>query len=245
MYSAEDWILSPTHNIKVALIGVGGTGSFVLAELVALSKTLRQLNRKELEIDVYDDDKVELHNCGRQKYFESDIGYPKADVLVNRVNRAYGSNVMAYVERATEKTFQEKNYNIIISCVDSLKSRKEISRFFKGNRNYYGGDYKRTFYWIDCGNSKDYGQIIFSSRINNKKKRSLPDIFKLHPKIKEKKSEPSCSVRASLGKQSFMINKLTGVYCIQLLASMLLEFRILHSEIYFSLNPINVKTNSL
>jgi len=107
MYSTNDWILNPTHRIKVALIGVGGTGSFVLPELVALSKTLKQLDRDELEIHVFDNDIIELHNCGRQKFFESDIGKFKAETLVNRVNRAYSSDVEFYNIKFNEEEYDK------------------------------------------------------------------------------------------------------------------------------------------
>jgi len=237
MLYTDDYILNPTHRITVALVGVGGTGSFVLPELVSLSKTLEMLERKPLKIDVYDDDIVEEHNCGRQKYFLSDLGEPKAKVITNRVNRAFGADVQYYNTKLDKTILRNNKYNIIISCVDSLESRRNIAEHFNTLGSY--PNYNKLYYWIDCGNSKDYGQIILSSP------KKLPHIFELHPDITEDKNEPSCSLRASLNQQSFMINKLTGVYALELLSSILLEFQISQSEIYFSLNPINVKTNTL
>lgn len=244
MLYTDDYILNPTHRIKVALVGVGGTGSFILPELVMLSKTLEMLDRKPLEIHVYDDDVVEPHNCGRQKFFEADIGQYKSKVLCNRVNRAMSADCEYFIERIDEDKLLTNKYNIVISCVDSLKSRRIIASYFnqmvqiKQRTNRFS----RFYYWLDCGNSKDFGQIILASPID---KNPLPHIFELHPNIKEKKNEPSCSLRASLNEQSFMINKLTGVYCLQILSTALLDFQIPQSEVYFSLNPINVKTNSL
>jgi len=245
MLCTSDYIVNPVHRITVVLVGVGGTGSFVLPELVSLSNTLKILDRKELKIIVYDDDIVEEHNVGRQKFFPSDIGKSKAETLVNRVNRAYGTDVEFRNETFSGEDLERDKYNIVISCVDNVRTRKIIDKAIKKNGkkgNYHGQ--QRTHYWIDCGNSRDYGQIILSA-YGKETKMILPSIIDLHPNMEDKVNEPSCSLRASLREQSFMINKLTGVYALEMLSSLLLDFNILQSQIYFSLNPINVKTNKI
>jgi len=223
------------------VIGVGGTGSFLLTELVSLSQTLVALGRKPLKITVYDDDKVEAHNVFKQKFFESDIGEYKAEVLVNRINRAYGSDVEFFVEKLYSI---DDNTNIIISSVDNVNSRKAIDKSIKQNIGK-NRNYDKLYYWIDCGNSKDFGQIILSSYIEDKRKDRLPSLIDLNPYIKEDVTAPSCSMRAALLQQSFMINKFTGVLAIQMLASMLLEFNISYSQVYFNLNKMNIKTNKI
>ena len=249
MYLVNDYIANPTHNIDIALVGVGGTGSFVLPELALLSKTLEQLGRKPLNVHVFDHDKVETHNVGRQKFFDADVGLYKAEVLTQRVNRAMGTNFHFYNKKFD--SYAKGTFNIVITCVDKLAIRKKINKHLKtqiGRPTYHG-----TYYWIDAGNSRDYGQVILGSYIRNPKSTArsphiipdLPNIIALHPDIKEDKNEPSCSMRASLNQQSFMINKLTGVYVMEMLSSLLLDFNILQSQVYFSLNPINVKTNKL
>jgi PRTRC genetic system ThiF family protein len=255
MLLANNWVVNPTHRLSVALIGVGGTGSFILPELVALSNALVSMDRKPLKIYVYDDDKVESHNVGRQKYFPTDIGRYKAETLVNRVNRAYGADVEFLNKKFTEESLRDIKHNIIISCVDTVDSRKQILNGIEQFSGWRDG-YQKVYYWIDCGNSRDYGQIILGAfglprNGEGKKVRKIvkngwtKNVIQRHPDMQDKPQEPSCSMRAALNEQSFMINKLTGVYALEILASLLLDFNITYSEVYFSLFPVNVKTNKI
>ena len=124
--------------------------------------------------------------------------------------------------------------------MDNLKTRKVIHESLKHEKARRG--YSDTFYWIDCGNAKDHGQIIMAAYDVDS---PLPSIIDLHPNIKEKKGEPSCSVRRSLMEQSFMINKITGVFAVQMLSSLLMDYNINYNEVYFNLANMNVKTNKL
>lgn len=252
MYSVNNYIADPAHGLKVDLIGVGGTGSAVLPELVALSNALESLGRKPLNIRVFDDDKVEIHNVGRQKFFPCDVGQYKAETLVNRVNCAFGSDV-DYYNKKWDPNNDRDSANIIISCVDNVETRKTINNVIYNTLNTRDTPkYNVLYHWIDSGNSRDFGQVIISShkKKNNNKawgkiKTDLPTVIDLHPDMEETPNEPSCSLRASLMQQSFMINKLTSVYVMELMSSMLLDLNLKQSQIYFSLNPINVKCNKL
>lgn len=247
MYYTHNYLLNPTHRIQVMVIGVGGTGSFLLAELVALSQTLKELGKKPFQIKVFDDDVVEPHNVFKQKFFEADIGKYKAEVLVNRINRAYGSDVEFYTEKLYDiHTANDTLPNIIISCVDNVQSRIQIDKSIKKNiAKRIGSGYNNIFYWIDCGNSKDFGQVFLSSYTEKKKKDRLPSIVDLNPLMKDDVTAPSCSMRAALLQQSFMINKMTGVLAIQMLATMFLDWRLEYSQIYFSLKKMSIKTNKI
>jgi PRTRC genetic system ThiF family protein len=240
MFCLHNYLANPTHNINVTLIGVGGTGSFILPELVALSESLKQLDKRPLNIKVFDPDIVEQHNIGRQKFFPPDIGKYKAEVLTTRVNRAYGSNVQFFNK---EFLLQDLNDdNIIITCVDNVKLRRKLAKHLPTKPK--GNSYKQTYYWIDAGNSRDYGQIVLAS-YSRKKKEQLPSIIDLYPEMEDKPEEPSCSMRASLNEQSFMINKLTGIYVMEMLSALLIDMNIGYSQVYFNLTPPNVKTNTI
>ena len=240
MLYTHKYLLNPTHRINVVLVGVGGTGSFVLPELVALSKSLEMLDRKPFKIHVFDDDVIEEHNVGRQKFFPTDIGKHKAEVLTNRVNRAFSTDVEFYNRKVLVSDMV--GANIVITCVDNVSTRKKLSKNLRNKS--CGNSYQQTYYWIDCGNSRDYGQIIMAA-YSRKKRENQSSIIELHPDMKDVPTEPSCSLRASLMEQSFMINKLTGVYALEILASLFLDFNITYSQVYFSLAPINVKTNKI
>ena len=240
MLCISNYLADPLHDIKVTLIGVGGTGSFVLPELVGLSETLRQLDRRPLDIAVYDPDIVEPHNIGRQKFFPADVGEFKAETLVTRVNRAFGTSVRYY-----NKEFQLKDLgstNIVITCVDNVAIRHKLSRrLLKKSK---GDSHRQCYYWIDAGNSRDYGQVILAAYSRRKAERQ-PSVIELYPDLQDKPDEPSCSMRDSLNEQSLMVNKLTGVYVMEMLSSLLLDYNIGYSQLYFSLAPPNVKTNKI
>jgi len=237
MLYLHNYLSEPTHRIKVFLAGVGGTGSFVLPELVALSKTMKQLNRMEFQIYVFDPDIVEAHNVGRQKFFDADIGTYKAETLVNRVNRAFGADVEYFNRKMLLSDI--KYANIIITCVDNVALRRKLSKNLR--KKGCGNSYQQTYYWFDCGNSKDFGQIVLGS-YGRKKAERLKSVVELYPNVKDKPEEPSCSLRASLLQQSFMVNKMTGVLLLEMVSSLFLEYQLSTSEVYFNLKPFNIKT---
>ncbi len=245
MYLADDYIANPTHNLEVASVGVGATGSFILPELASISNMLQMLDRKPLDIVVFDPDKIEPHNVNKQKYHDADIGDYKAEILTSRVNRAYGMGIKSE-NRYFDAVDVKDSFNIIVSCVDDVRTREYIDQAIKRlednyNHNNSHRTYSEIYHWIDCGNSKDYGQIILSAH----HERKLPTIIDVHPDIEEDKNEPSCSLRESLNQQSFIVNKMTGILAIEMLSSLLFDFNILHSQVYFNLNPLTIKTNSL
>lgn len=240
MFYLHRWLADPNHRIRIFLAGVGGTGSFVLPELVLLSKTLKQLGRKEFQIFVFDPDIVEAHNVGRQKFFEADIGLYKAETLVRRVNRAFNTDVEFFNREMLLKDIPSAN--IIITCVDNLKLRKKLSRNLR--RKSCGDSFQQTYYWFDCGNSRDYGQVTLGSYSRRKKER-LPSVIERYPDMTEDATEPSCSVRASLNQQSFMVNKMTGVLLMEMISSLFLEFQLETSEVFFNLKPFNIKTRKI
>lgn len=51
--------------------------------------------RHGLQVTVWDDDTIEEHNAGRQLFFRPDVGMNKAEVMVYRLNMAYGLNWQA------------------------------------------------------------------------------------------------------------------------------------------------------
>ena len=244
MYYLNNWIADPTHPIKVLLVGVGGTGSHLAVELINLSFILEELDRYPLDITLADGDKVESHNVGRQKFYPCDIGLNKAEVMTTRINRSFNCGMNYYDKMITKKYLEENKFNIIISAVDNVRTRRIINNHCKKNNNW--NNYVRVHYWIDCGNSEKSGQIIMGAYGEvGKKNGYLPSIIDLHPKIKDKNNEPSCSMRASILKQGFMINKWTAIMAMEMLSSLLLDFAIDYNQVYFNLEEMNIKTNKI
>lgn len=207
-----NYLINPGHKITVAVVGVGGTGSWLLGDLVALDLYLRATNRPGLSVTVYDPDIVTEANIGRQNFTELDLGESKAIALIEKYNLTHGLNWEAKPQK-----FDNVDYNIVISCVDSVASRREIANMYceKGDRNpnLRTEDLWRKYLWIDCGNGYDYGQVIVTPLYTKKKKNGTVKIFgaktffDYFPNAVENTEEASCSVLESLNKQNLFINK--------------------------------------
>ena len=91
-----------SREVRVAVIGAGGTGSQMLMGLAQLHTAMLALGHPGgLDVTVIDADQVSEANVGRQMFYPSDVGLPKATVLVNRINMAMGTGWKAETRRVT------------------------------------------------------------------------------------------------------------------------------------------------
>jgi PRTRC genetic system ThiF family protein len=225
-------LINPNHKTKIVLVGCGGTGSRVLVELSALSQNLVEMEHLGFEITVFDNDRVEQHNIGRQMFYQSDLGEYKSVVLATRINRSYGDNIKAYKRLAYQEDILEISPDILITCVDNVSFRKKMHKFInKVNQN---------FIWIDTGNDKNSGQVIMS--IVQDEKLITPTCVDLFPDMEDNEAIPSCSTREALKKQSFMINKFIANFTIQFLTNIFIDYQIPYTQLYFNSNPFKIKT---
>src|SRR5580704_2115494 len=88
----DNYLINPTNPVSINLIGTGGTGSQMLSALARINQSLIALQHPGLCVKAFDDDKVSEANLGRQLFSQSEIGLNKAAVLVNRLNRFFGTN---------------------------------------------------------------------------------------------------------------------------------------------------------
>jgi Dinucleotide-utilizing enzymes involved in molybdopterin and thiamine biosynthesis family 1 len=138
----------------IALVGVGGTGGYVLQSF------MRMLKNFDIEglLTLADGDYVEENNLRRQNFIMPDVGKKKVDVLAKRYANVYDLDIRTigdYLE--DEKSFErlftaESNYNyipsrhvmrILIGAVDNNKSRQVMHRYFKSQSDLI---------YIDAGN---------------------------------------------------------------------------------------------
>jgi PRTRC genetic system ThiF family protein len=225
-------LINPNHKTKIVLVGCGGTGSRVLVELSALSQNLVEMEHLGFEITVFDNDRVEQHNIGRQMFYQSDLGEYKSVVLATRINRSYGDNIKAYKRLAYQEDILEISPDILITCVDNVSFRKKMHKFInKVNQN---------FIWIDTGNDKNSGQVIMS--IVKDDELITPTCVDLFPDMEDNEATPSCSTREALKKQSFMINKFIANFTIQFLTNIFIDYQIPYTQLYFNSNPFKIKT---
>lgn len=214
--------------VKIVLIGCGGTGSLLLSALARLNDMMIRTNIGSLFVSVIDDDVFEEHNVCKQTCSSSDVGRNKAEVCVERINEFYG---FAWAYSISRYPYMNKNvmqrYDIFISAVDSIETRLNL---FK----------KTTRPIIDIGNGKDYGQIIMSCYDEKIFLPSTEDLFQISKKPDD--NTPSCSMIESLEQQSLFINSVAAMFAANMLSDLFVNRYLEYNQIYFSLNPLNVKS---
>ena len=250
-HTVDPYIINPRHPITVSLIGAGGTGSQVLQGLARMNVALQKLEHPGLHVVVIDDDVITEANIGRQLFAESEIGQFKASTLVTRINRFYGTQWESRIIRTDKQAPRRIARNIIINCVDTVSSRKEIKEINQLNQEMTI-DYSKPYYCLDFGNKKNTGQVILSTIQNN----DLPDLFDIFGDIPEDDDTPSCSLLEALSKQDLYINSTLANAGLALLWKMFTNLELEYHGVFLNLetmtmNPIlipnivnNEKTNA-
>lgn len=221
IHIVEPELLRPYNPVRVNLIGAGGTGSQVLTALARINHSLIALRHPGLMVTVFDDDTVTAANLGRQLFTTEEIGLHKSAVLINRINRFFGTNWKAVTEKYDRECMEGYPEYVMaaltISCVDSIDARFEIASILeKFNKQQHYRN--RPLYWMDFGNSRSTGQVILSTvgKIKQAASRKFRTVDKLPFITNEYKDHlnqsdqsddtPSCSLAEALTKQDLFIN---------------------------------------
>ncbi|MGP1715742.1 MAG: PRTRC system ThiF family protein [Methylophilus sp.] len=227
-HTPNAWLKEP---LKIHLVGAGGNGSHMLDGLVTLNFALKKLGHAGLHVTVYDGDEVSEANIARSQFYSHDVGHNKAILLVNRINNFHNLDWDAVPTNFSHTTrFYLKNSNLVISCVDSVKSRREIHDVLA----YLHRNGDKDNYWLDMGNAENYGQVIFGQFRPPKEREPsdslrLKTVTDLYPDMLDESKDPvdvdtpSCSVMESLHKQGLFINKLVATNALYLLSSIFTE----------------------
>lgn len=213
------WISQP---VRVALIGVGGTGSQLVTGLARLHIAMRSLGHPYgLEVCAWDGDNVSAANIGRQLFSPGDIGRNKAVVLINRVNAYFGLHWAARPETFDLRS-HDRTPNVVITCVDTAAARRSISERTLEIVKRKGG----APLWLDCGNSQRSGQVMLGAFGGNAEglggnaegfpmmRQLLPEIFDASIPEDDK---PSCSLAEALQSQDLFINQAVATQALHLL----------------------------
>lgn len=191
------------REIRIALVGCGGTGSEMFDELYRIHSLLIALGGEGINVTAFDPDMVSQANVGRQRFWPADIGYPKAEILVNRVNSFGGTDWQGSSKRFGADELSG-GFDIIVTCVDSAATRAEIGSAISSDEDY------DTLLWLDCGNDAYSGNVIFGHLIaDHDESIRLPNVFDLYPMLATmtETNEPSCSTLEALEKQDYGINR--------------------------------------
>ena len=259
IHITDNYLINPTNPVTVNLIGAGGTGSNLLMALAKMNHALVALGHPGLYACVYDDDRVSEANLGRQLFAESELGLLKSAVLVNRVNRFFGTNWKAVSSRFEAKNSDELpnegKANIYVSCVDNVPARHGIAEFLRQSERASRYERNKPLYWMDIGNSRQTGQAILSTikpidQPQSDKYRtvaSLPQItdefVSLLGEAEQTDDTPSCSVAEALEKQDLFINPALANLAASLLWQMFREGLLFNRG--FFLNLVNFRTQPL
>jgi PRTRC genetic system ThiF family protein len=259
-YTAH-YILNPVHPIQIALIGAGGTGSFILTNLARLHMALTALGHPGFHIVCFDGDKVSESNIGRQLFSPSDVGAYKSDILITRINRFFGlawESAPVMFNAEYEDNVQHPLANIYITAVDTARARitimQTLSSLYMSNPSPNAED--QIYYWLDIGNTRNSGQIILGTPFSghNQPESSqfdtvpdLPHLLDLYPNLEEMDSEeeqgPSCSFAEAISKQDLYINSTLAQFATHLLWKMIKDMRIESHGVFLNLDTM--KTNPL
>lgn len=245
------YLQNPQHRITIDLIGLGGTGSQVLTGLARINASLLMLNHPGLHVRSWDPDEVTEANLGRQLLSESDLGMNKAVVLTTRVNRYFGFEWEAMPTKYPTSPLETPRLsNIIITCVDTIRTRIIIGDYLKEESKLKGVEpFDKPLYWLDIGNLHKTGQLVLGtvSTISQPKgsgaSSSLPTVVKKFPqlkKMKEDASTPSCSLADALGKQDLFINSTLAQFACGLLWKLFREPYITQHGCYVNLDSFIV-----
>ncbi len=188
----------------IHLAGCGGTGTLLLGDLARVYKALRSLGHPGFGVTAFDPDHVSPANLGRQLFSESDIGRNKAVVTITRLNQFYGLGWKAEPVYFSSRYALNSRAEFLMTAVDTAKVRIEISRFKE-----------KYLYWLDCGNTKDTGQVVLGTGREIKQPRTkgamkyLPSVTDLYDlaAVNDDDQGPSCSLADALEKQDIMINR--------------------------------------
>jgi len=207
------------ERVTVDLVGAGGNGSQMLTGLARLHRAMLALGHPEgLHVRVIDPDTVSEANIGRQMFSPSDVGLPKATVLVHRINMFFGLNWAAH--RATYQNVGHPG-DIVIGCVDTAAARRSIATAVKGRWDGY---------WLDLGNEESTGQVVLGRWVKRLDKKDedlrdsaarLPLVTELFPALLDKgraeSDAPTCSLAEALGRQDLFINQTVATLALNLL----------------------------
>jgi PRTRC genetic system ThiF family protein len=200
------------RQVRVLVVGCGGTGRAVVAGLPYLHQSLVARGHPGgLHVTVVDGDTISVTNCVRQPFARAEAGLNKAVVLVNRINLFWGLKweaVPAHLQPGSiisrSHYGEELRAHIVVGCVDTRAARA-ATRDAVSN-------WSTASYMVDVGNNAD----------NRRSRLRLRTAAKLYPEIVDPSldndGEPSCSAVEALERQEPFVNSTLAQHALALLA---------------------------
>ncbi|MCI0395486.1 MAG: ThiF family adenylyltransferase [Chloroflexi bacterium] len=242
-------LLGEADRVRMMLVGIGGTGSWLALSLGRLAYHARSKGI-DVQLTFVDHDVVELKNCGRQLFTpsQSEIGANKAVALAQRLNLALGLAITAIPRPFTGRVAAEwhaepyrPNANLIIGAVDNAAARREIAAYVRAGRG--------RCWWLDCGNAAVNGQVLLGNLSERQQLKidqgvgllsGLPAPQVQEPGLLEPEIEAqplSCADLALREEQSLMINAQVAAVAAQYVYDFTIKRCLRHFATYFTLEP--------
>lgn len=228
--------------MQIVMVGAGGNGSKLLVSLVRAQMVLNILGRNPLQLVLIDPDTVSEANLVRQAFLPGDLGRPKAEVLVSRVNLAYGLN---WEWRA--RAFRPADLHgvqLVISAVDSRQARRAIAEAIGTS----------VLWWLDMGNDVRHGQVLLGRGT-----AQMPYPHERLPELVEGEDDdrPSCSALEAVMRQDLLVNDMAAIWAAELAWQVIKDGKPKYLGVFFDLErgtvrsiptevvcPTGAKTNS-
>ena len=264
-------LFDPGRLGQVVVVGVGGTGSYVVGQLCRLLYGLKERGRRIPTVLLVDGDEVESDNLIRQYFLEQDLGRNKAVVLAERYARAYGICVEAspdylnadtkLVGLAGSNSPYGYGYNVFVGCVDNGRARRLL-------HDKLQAEYRNVVY-VDAGNeaidlpenrpehidryglahirdSGWSGQVVAGVRANNT--NHLPFPGEVFPNLIEDDGddpvEEACGEVTAAEPQRHLANHFAAVAVMGFLNSLLSEGALVNSRTFFDARSGYMRSDS-
>jgi PRTRC genetic system ThiF family protein len=222
------------NALKIYLVGCGGTGSWLAPHLVRLARFLRETRQMNVRLTLIDPDTVEMKNVFRQNFGEAEVGGCKAELLALRYSAAWGQSIQVHATQFDKGMVQLEygDLGVIVGCVDNAAARRVIAETLTQDNNLRNAEGLPRLWWLDTGNGKDTGQVLFGAARNVRQLQhafpyfpdqsfcvNLPAPDLQHPDLlvaqikttpQTKKTNVSCAEMALMGDQWPSINAIVA-----------------------------------
>ncbi len=228
----------------IALIGVGGTGSFAAEGMARLLA-----GHPDIRLILIDGDRVEERNLGRQSFYPEDLGRFKSQALAERLARKHNRPVAYSTSHLLPGRSAQKAVDaagLVVGCVDNAAARSTIASLVSPSK-----------WWVDAGNGEEFGQVLVGNCTVETLRRgwsfdpeegvvaALPLPTQVRPELLVPPARPQrdCAEAVAVGEQGPTINQFMAAMVVEAVRR-LLEGRLTWWQLFLQLESTGLYTMS-
>jgi PRTRC genetic system ThiF family protein len=220
------------ERIRLIMVGLGGTGSFLVRHVACMALLLHGAG-KNVSLTLVDPDIVEAGNIPRQNFCPAEIGRYKAEALAERYARDFGMEIGCLPIPFTPDLARVEwnTLTVLIGAVDNAAARAALDAALSANETVSSHERIAVprIWWLDLGNGLDYGQVLLGSTNHLKQLASaftvgalprcglLPSPLLQEPNLRQPRPEEqenhrlSCAELLAANAQTMTINPAMAV----------------------------------